>query len=367
MKWNRNLDEFENGDGLIPLEPVDLDKINGFSDLLEAMENTSFSGRQLGKAYRILCECFSDPEVMTVMTLSGALTVAKQGWIVCDLIERGCVDVLVSTGALLTHGLVEGMGVKHYRCRDFDDREFFKKGYNRIYDTIELESSFQELEAMLGENLETLVPAVDGETPPSGSADFCRRFGELMGEQYPDDRNILTSAAKKDVPVYIPAFTDCEMGLDLAVRYIHTTRGNARNPFEKGPELPYNPFVDLMDYSDRIAKHQGSLAIFTLGGGVPRNWAQQVAPLIDIMFQQGFPVKQRFFSRGVRICPEPVHWGGLSGCTYKEGVSWGKFVPEQKGGRYAEVHADATTVFPLLIKAVFEKIEDDTAFSKGER
>ena len=62
----------------------------------------------------------------------------------------------------------------------------------------------------------------------------------------------------------------------------------------------------------------------------------------------------------MRICPEPTHWGGLSGCTYSEGVSWGKFVPEAEGGRFAEVYADATTVWPLLIKGVLEEMEKPT-------
>ncbi|MCX8064056.1 MAG: deoxyhypusine synthase family protein, partial [Candidatus Hydrogenedentes bacterium] len=63
------------------------------------------------------------------------------------------------------------------------------------------------------------------------------------------------------------------------------------------------------------------------------------------------------FQYGVRICPEPVHWGGLSGCTYSEGVSWGKFVSYEEGGRYAEVLCDATVVFPLLMKAIFEELD----------
>ena len=62
------------------------------------------------------------------------------------------------------------------------------------------------------------------------------------------------------------------------------------------------------------------------------------------------------FSYGVRICPEPVHWGGLSGCTYSEGVSWGKFVPEAEGGRYAEVLVDATVAWPIVVKAVLERL-----------
>ena len=63
----------------------------------------------------------------------------------------------------------------------------------------------------------------------------------------------------------------------------------------------------------------------------------------------------------MRICPEPTHWGGLSGCTYSEGVSWGKFVPESEGGRFAEVYADATTVWPLLIKGVLEEMKGKPA------
>jgi deoxyhypusine synthase len=359
MTWERKLTDFKLDDDLVPLEPIDLEKIHSFADLLGAMEKTSFSGRQLGKAFYILNECFTDPDTLVVLTLSGAMTVAKQGLIIGDLIDRGCVNILVSTGALLTHGLIEGMGIKHYQCRNVDDSSYFKKGYNRVYDTIELESSFQDLESMLGDHLEELIPAIDGKTPPAGSADFCRRFGFLMEKKFPNDRNILTSAYKKGVPVYIPAFTDCEMGVDLAVRYIHKTNGFQREPFVNGRVLPYNPFVDLMDFSHRIYSHKGPLAIFTIGGGVPRNWGQQVAPLIDIMSQQGFPVDPCFFSRGVRICPEPAHWGGLSGCTYKEGISWGKFIPESRGGKYAEVYADATTVLPVLIKAVFERMEQN--------
>jgi hypothetical protein len=70
----------------------------------------------------------------------------------------------------------------------------------------------------------------------------------------------------------------------------------------------------------------------------------------------GIDLRPPRFQYAVRICPEPTHWGGLSGCTYSEGVSWGKFVPEAEGGRFAEVYADATTVWPLLIKGVLEEM-----------
>ena len=65
----------------------------------------------------------------------------------------------------------------------------------------------------------------------------------------------------------------------------------------------------------------------------------------------------RRYKYAVRICPEPEHWGGLSGCSYTEGVSWGKFVPESEGGRFAEVFADATIAWPLIFRAVIERLD----------
>src|SRR6056297_1757704 len=87
-------------DGLQPLVSLNLDDIHSFSDMLSAMSDTAFSGRSAGEACRILTNMFSDPECGVVMTISGAMTVAKQGRIVCDLIDRGCIQAIVATGAL---------------------------------------------------------------------------------------------------------------------------------------------------------------------------------------------------------------------------------------------------------------------------
>jgi deoxyhypusine synthase len=92
--------------------------------------------------------------------------------------------------------------------------------------------------------------------------------------------------------------------------------------------------------------------------GVPRNWAQQVGPLGEILDRRTGGRHGQFirFHYAVRICPEPVHWGGLSGCTYSEGVSWGEFVSEKQGGRHAEVYADATIAWPILLRGVLERL-----------
>jgi deoxyhypusine synthase len=181
------------------------------------------------------------------------------------------------------------------------------------------------------------------------SASLCRELGRHLAEQS-DSPGILRSAYLKGVPVFIPAFTDSELGLDVAVY-------NRRRERAGRPRLGFDPFLDLEAYTDAV-RRADPLGIFTIGGGVPRNWAQQVGPYLEISEKRlGIDEPVRRFRYGVRICPEPVHWGGLSGCTYSEGVSWGKFVPESEGGRFAEVLADATIAWPLVVRAVLERIE----------
>ena len=237
------------------------------------------------------------------------------------------------------------------------DGELYEKGMCRVYDTIELETSFDHLQQLLNENFKKLIPALDGKTAPSGSGDFHRRLGRIISEKYPGERSIVAAAYKSNVPLYVPAFTDSELALDLFMKNVSESGDFINSPFDKLSVPPFNPFVDLFEFASRVHNHDGTLSIFTVGGGVPRNWGQQIAPLFDLMNLDDFPVEPKLYSRGVRICPEPDHWGGLSGCSYREGVSWAKFLPESEGGTYAEVKADATVVLPFLVKGVIQRIE----------
>ena len=164
------------------------------------------------------------------------------------------------------------------------------------------------------------------------------------------ERGILRSAFEKNVPVFVPAFTDSEMGLDFALH----NRRDARKASRRCTTIRlriWNIYADTL-------LQQKRLGIFTIGGGVPRNWAQQFGPFIELRHRRGgedMPLKR--FHYGVRICPEPVNWGGLSGCTYSEAVSWGKFVPPEEGGRFGEVLLDATVGLPLIVGAVLERLK----------
>ncbi|MDO8638012.1 MAG: deoxyhypusine synthase family protein, partial [Candidatus Daviesbacteria bacterium] len=226
-------------------------------------------------------------------------------------------------------------------------------GYNRVYDTIELEQNLDDTEEMFFKILDKIDPE-----KVLSSRYLNEEIGKYLSKNF-KHRGILKSAYEKGVPVYVPAFTDSELGLDLALYN--------RLKLDYGKQIrKFDPFLDLEHYSHLIDK-QKKIGIFTIGGGVPRNWAQQVTCYLDIIEQRkavrdgvkmGNKVEKEplMFSYGLRICPESVEWGGLSGCTYTEGISWGKFQPHELGSRFCEVPADATIVWPLILKSALEKL-----------
>ncbi|HJT18999.1 MAG TPA: deoxyhypusine synthase family protein [Nitrospira sp.] len=357
--------EFRDGakDGLEALEPLDPEKIGSFDELLTAMRKTAFGGRRLGEAYEVLWTMFQDPDCSVVMTLSGAMTIAKMGKIISSMIDYGMVQCVVSTGALIAHGLSESVGKTHYRHRpSMSDEELFKKGYNRVYDTLEMEANLNYVEQVVAQTMKR----IDHDQPLSSEI-LTRELGKTLAEEF-DGSGILKSAYLKKVPVYIPAFTDSEMGLDVGTWAMGREVARARSQAKGGSDLDilrainrvcpsFNPYQDLNSYTNHIVGAK-RLGIFTIGGGVPRNWSQQVGPYIEISnMRLGLSVKPPRFQYGVRICPEPDYWGGLSGCTYQEGISWGKFVPPEEGGRFAEVLSDATVVWPLLMAGLLERMK----------
>lgn len=332
--------------GLSPMKPLQIEAARTTSDLLAQMADTAFTGRTLGEAVEVAEAMIRDPDCKVVMTLSGAMTMAGMNLLIREMIDRGWVQCLVSTGALVGHGMVESLGLTHYKADpDLPDDEYFKLRLNRVYDTLEPEENLNDLEQAVRGVFDELAERLAGS--PVGTAQILRHLGESL-----PGVGVLQSAARADVPIFIPALTDSELGLDLAV---HTARQQRLG----AAPLVYDAFIDLRAYRDlclEVVSGNGKLGIFTIGGGVPRNWAQQVGPFIDVMntrLEMDLPSIR--FTYGVRICPDPVHYGHLSGCTYSEGVSWGKFVPRAEGGRYAEVLLDATVGWPLVARALIDR------------
>jgi deoxyhypusine synthase len=332
-------------DKLRPIYPLDLSKIKTIDDLVRAMADTAYTARQIGDAADVLEAMARDKDCFVVMTLAGALTVGKMGLVFCDLIESGIVKAIVSTGALMAHGLVEATGRSHFRYdpTKMDDNELFLAGYNRVYDSLEPETNLDHVEQVVGKIFENWDPA---EVVCSWKLHKC--IGAYLVKNS-KGRGILKSAYAHDVPVFVPAFSDSELGLDFALNQYARKRDNH-------PPLRFDPFEDFETFANTMLATR-KMGIFTIGGGVPRNWSQQFGVYAELMARRGYkdlPLKR--YQYGVRICPEPVHWGGLSGSTYTEAVSWGKFVPPEEGGRFAEVLEDATVALPLIVGAVLQRI-----------
>ena len=224
-----------------------------------------------------------------------------------------------------------------------NDEELFQAGYNRVYDSLEPETNLDHVEEVVDHILNQW----------SANEVVCswklhRRIGEYLHKKG-GGRGILKSAFEHNVPVFVPAFSDSELGIDFALNKIARQRDNR-------PLLRFDPFEDFETFADTMLATK-RMGIFTVGGGVPRNWSQQFGVYAELLARRGLkklPLKR--YNYGLRICPEPVNWGGLSGSTYTEAVSWGKFVPPEEGGRFAEILEDATVALPLVVGAVLERI-----------
>jgi deoxyhypusine synthase len=295
---------------------------------------------QVARGARALETMARDKDCFRFLTVSGAMTVGKMDLVICDMIENGLIQAISSTGALMAHGLVSSIGLKHYKYNPkFNDTELARRKLNRVTDTLEPETNLDTVEEVIGE----VIRALDG-SEPLGPTELNRLIGKHLAENYPGERGILKSAYAHGVPVFVPAFVDSELGNDI---YIHNIKRNAqgKKPILIDLERDSKELIELVTGAKRFG-------IFTIGGGVPRNNVQNVAPLIEIINERlDANLPPRRFTYGIRICPDRPHFGHLSGCTYSENESWRKAV---KDGVYAEIQADATQVWPFLVKYVME-------------
>ena len=298
-------------------------------------------GAQVARGAKALEAMTKDKNCARFLTISGAMTVGKMDLIICDMIEQGLVHAISSTGALMAHGLVSSIGLKHYKYNPkYNDTELARRKLNRVTDTLEPETNLDTVEEVIGQ----VIDKIDGSRALSPT-ELNQLIGKHLAEHYPNERGILKSAYTHRVPVFVPAFVDSELGNDI---YIHNMkrRRRGKKPILMDLERDSKVLIDIVTGSKRFG-------IFTVGGGVPRNNVQNVAPLIEIINERLGPTfPNRRFSYGVRICPDRPHFGHLSGCTYSENESWRK---ADKDGIYAEMIADATQVWPFLVKFIMER------------
>jgi deoxyhypusine synthase len=313
------------------------------ADLLEALEAMPGVGMQVRQGAEVVRQMMAKKGIVRFLTLSGAMTIAQMSLVICDMIDRGMVHSVTSTGALMAHGLVPGLGLKHYKYNPADDDEKLAKlGLNRVTDVLEPETNFDHIDEIMSAALATF----SGKESISPSV-LHAALGKYLEDHHPDHRAVLLSAYRKKVPVFVPAFTDSELGNDVyCTNRLREVTGKKRIVMDM--EKDTAKLIHLMT-------RQPAAGIWTFGGGVPRNWTQNVSPLIEIfnnrMRAHGERFPMRKYGFGIRCCPDRPHFGHLSGCTYEEGMSWRKFHFNMK---QSQIQADATQVEPFLVKYIMD-------------
>ncbi|UCH84811.1 MAG: deoxyhypusine synthase family protein [Candidatus Latescibacterota bacterium] len=312
-----------------PTEPIEIEAGMTTDELLGRMERISFQGRQIARAARVW-EIALDQDAYVMMGLAGAMTAAGMRKLVAKLIDYRYIDCLVSTGANLFHDIYETLGTPHFMgSPDADDEALFECGLDRVYDTYADEREFESIDRWIGEWATGSL-----ENRPYTTREFLFELGlEIDKRTGGANKGILTTAAKFRLPIYCPAIADSSIGIGLA---------SAKKNF-------------VFDLTEDV-RETGTLVIdketmvLYCGGGTPKNFIQQTE--VTAKHIGGNPKGHRF---AVQFVTDAPHWGGLSGCTFDEAVSWGKINP---GGDKVTVFCDTTIALPLVASALLTRMRD---------
>ena len=295
-------------------------------DLIEIYAGSGFNARKLGEAAKLYAKMIKENATIC-LTISGAMTPVGFGGIFKTLIERGFVDWIITTGANVYHEdhFSWGLPIKQGHF-DVDDMKLYEKEivrirdvYIKFYETLEAED--QIVQKMFEEQFIE---------KPFTTAEFCNFMGKISKEnsKHPE-RSFVTSAYDYDVPVYISTLKDSSLALNLAVHRLRDKRYNL-------------DFVREILEQASILYNSKKSGIVELGGGVPKNTAQQTGPLLDQILRRADGGQDYI----IQITDARPDTGGLSGATLQEGKSWGKV--QDSHHDMVTVYADATIAFPIL-------------------
>ena len=324
------------------ISPISPRNVGSVNDLLTALGGCSFQGRALSRCLDVLENMVRDEDCMVVMTLAGAMVPGGMEETITQLIEHKLIDGLVTTGANISHSMVnhaDEQNQGHYiGAVTADDTDLFHHSINRIYDTFLPEDGYNKGEELLERILKDWFAENDVDPGRGWNVTPSKLFHITgTGLQGIEKRGILSEAARRNVPIYCGATSDSEFALNI-VKY------NQQNNWK----ITIDELTDVERFADSLLERKRS-GTFIIGGGVPRNWAQQAWPLLEMTDQ----TERHGYDMTVRICTDSPAWGGLSGCTVSESVSWGKYTEKAVA---AEVKCDATIALPLLTVGLFERL-----------
>lgn len=302
------------------------------SKLLEDMAETGFQGKRLGEAARIWSEMVQQKDLTIFMGYSGSLSTTGQWKLVRWLIENRFIDVLVSTGANISEDIMEAMGNKYYQGTWLaNDEELLEAKIDRFYDIYADEYEYRELEGLIRKFASTLDPKGVYST-----REFLNMFGEYQWKK--GVKSITATAWKYGVPVYSPGLIDSGYGVALSLL-----------KREEDKLIRLDQTKDMEELG-QIAEKTKKTGVVYVGGGVPKDTIQ-LATIIKSLSEGGEEATPHEYA--IQITTDSPQWGGLSGCTLEEAISWGKIAPDSTR---SVVYCDATIALPLITQAMSERV-----------
>ncbi|MCB9837736.1 MAG: deoxyhypusine synthase [Phycisphaeraceae bacterium] len=312
-----------------PVEHLDITR-HDVRGLIDQMSETAFSARDLARAANIYNTMLADRDCSVILCLAGSLVSAGLKHLLVDLIDNRMVDAIVSTGAnIVDQDFFEGLGFRHYIADESlksgtHDDELRELSIDRIYDTLIDENNLRVCDDTIMEIADALEPGI------YSSRQFIREMGRHLDEHMPAGvRSIVHSAYKNGVPIFCPAFSDCSAGFGLVAH-------QAKRPVNR--QVAIDSVRDFHELT-RIKIMSGESGLLMIGGGVPKNFAQDIVVAAEIL--EGDASMHKY---AVQITVADSRDGALSGSTLKEACSWGKvdLAMEQM------VYSEATLALPLI-------------------
>src|SRR5512141_411642 len=312
-----------------PVEPMRLAPGMSVEDLVDVYRRAgAFNGGRLAEG----CDLFGrmiDADATVALTVTGAMAPAGLGGAIQAMIEAGFVDLVISTGANLYHDMHFALELPVVQGHfSVDDRELYRAGIERIYDVFITEDSLLDTDAFVREALERAPPHLQGRI---STARLHHYLGHLILENAPlPEKSWVATAARYDVPIFTSSPGDSSIGMNVAAMKL------------RGGATTIDPDLDVLQSTSIVydAKVNG---VVILGGGSPKNFYLQTQPTL----WQILDLNRGGHEYVLQISTDSPQWGGLSGATPSEAISWGKVQAEMLRN-HVVVYSDATVAAPIV-------------------
>lgn len=292
----------------------------------EYSRSGAFNAGRLAEACRLYCHML-DENATIGLTLSGAMTPTGMGGILITLIENGFVDFIISTGANLYHDLHFALNLPIHQG-DFrvDDTELYEAGIERIYDIFITDDLLLKTDKFI-QDVAKRISA----TRPLSTADYHYILGKAVLEDTPSPHlSFVAQAARYNVPVFVSSPGDSSIGMNLSYLKIQ----------DKG--IIIDTDLDVLQ-STAIVFNSEKNGVVSIGGGSPKNFYMQTQPTLA----QILDINKGGHDYFIQITTDAPQWGGLSGATPTEAISWGK-IRREEVKNHVVVYSDATIAMPVL-------------------